>query len=157
MVLNKLASVLACLALLLAPAVSAKVVVEFYGEAMCPYCARFTTDIVAPLFANNVSELMSFTFVPWGNARQDAATGAVACQHGPQECSLDTLISCVEDAIPDQDTWFPAVLCIEKAGFAEKDIQKLILECVPSSAAQPVADCYGGNAYTNRLANCMVD
>ena len=143
---SRCAAAIACVVLLIAPALSAKVAVDFYGEALCPFCSRFTTTTVAPLFANNVSDLMTFTYVPWGNAQLDSATGAVTCQHGPQECLLNTLISCVQDIIPAQSAWFPAVDCIETVGFSERDVQKVILKCVPSSGgvAQRVADCYGG-------------
>ena len=37
-----------------------QVKVNFYGEALCPYCARFLADTVAPLFAEGFAPYMDF-------------------------------------------------------------------------------------------------
>jgi hypothetical protein len=35
--------------------------VQLYGEALCPYCMRFTTTIVAPLLKQGVGSILNFT------------------------------------------------------------------------------------------------
>ena len=40
-----------------------QVKVDFYGEALCPYCARFLADVAAPLFAQGFSPYMDFRYV----------------------------------------------------------------------------------------------
>ena len=35
--------------------------VELYGEALCPYCMRFTSTIVAPLFKQGVGSIFNFS------------------------------------------------------------------------------------------------
>ena len=46
------------------------VLVTLYGEALCPYCARFTTEVVAPLLQEDagLSGIFNFSYVAWGNA-----------------------------------------------------------------------------------------
>lgn len=38
--------------------------VQLYGEALCPYCMRFTTTIVAPLLKQGVGSIFNFTCEP---------------------------------------------------------------------------------------------
>jgi hypothetical protein len=38
----------------------AQVQVDFYGEALCPYCASFLADTAAPLFYEGFSPYMDF-------------------------------------------------------------------------------------------------
>lgn len=45
------------------------VAVEFYGESLCPYCAEFTTSVLAPLFQNGLYKHFNLTLAPYGNAR----------------------------------------------------------------------------------------
>ncbi len=44
--------------------------VTLYGEALCPYCARFTREVVAPLLQEDagLSGIFNFSYVAWGNA-----------------------------------------------------------------------------------------
>lgn len=37
----------------------------------------------------------------------------VKCQHGPNECKLNRLVSCAIHLNPDQNVWFPFVKCLE--------------------------------------------
>lgn len=59
---------------------------EFYGEALCPYCANFTATQLSAMFKNGVSELMHLSYVAWGNARVDDNTGEASCCPNTVEC-----------------------------------------------------------------------
>jgi interferon gamma-inducible protein 30 len=51
------------------------VAVDFYEESLCPFCAKFTTDIAAPLFENGLSEVIDFRLIPYGNAKNTSQAG----------------------------------------------------------------------------------
>eukprot|EP00878_Enallax_costatus_P004175 GHUV01004404.1.p1 GENE.GHUV01004404.1~~GHUV01004404.1.p1 ORF type:complete len:258 (+),score=53.98 GHUV01004404.1:268-1041(+) len=88
--------------------------VDFYMEALCPYCAQFTLTQLQPLFKNKLINFVELDVIPWGNARTDPKTGEVTCQHGALECELNKLISCAIAQHPRQDDWFPFLTCLEE-------------------------------------------
>lgn len=88
--------------------------VNFYGEALCPYCARFLDTVAAKIYDNGVMNLTNFRYIPYGNAKK--TEGGIACQHGPQECELNRVLSCAIHLNPDQLVWFPFAKCIEPPG-----------------------------------------
>ena len=81
---------LIALALLLQGCCAEKIQVELFAEAGCPYCARFVASNVAAMFKNGLSELMDFSYIAWGNARNN--TGPVS-----QKGRLRTLIRNLQD------------------------------------------------------------
>lgn len=46
------------------------VVVEFFEESLCPFCASFSTKILGPLLSSNLTPYIDFNLVPYGNAKQ---------------------------------------------------------------------------------------
>ena len=43
--------------------------VTLFGESICPYCAKFTTEIAAPLFKQpGLTDIFNFSYVAFGNA-----------------------------------------------------------------------------------------
>jgi hypothetical protein len=47
----------------------AVVSVRFYGEAQCPYCRRFVTDVWQSIWTDpEFRAVIDYDFVPWGNA-----------------------------------------------------------------------------------------
>ena len=59
-----------------------------------------------------VKDIIDLTIVPWGNA-EVGPDGTWSCQHGPLECTGNTIEACVMHLNPEQDTWFPFVLAFE--------------------------------------------
>ena len=46
--------------------------VTLFGESLCPYCARFTVDIMAPLFDEGLDKsVINFKYIAYGNAFTD--------------------------------------------------------------------------------------
>ncbi|KAK9807369.1 hypothetical protein WJX73_007815 [Symbiochloris irregularis] len=94
-----------------------KVEVDLFAEAGCPYCAHFTVTDVAPMFENGLSDLITFRYIAWGNAKnftKPEGQRNISCQHGKTECELNRLISCATHLHPEQNDWFPFVKCIEE-------------------------------------------
>ena len=44
--------------------------VEFFEEALCPFCAQFSTKILGPLLRSNLTPYIDFNLVPYGNAKE---------------------------------------------------------------------------------------
>lgn len=48
-------------------------------------------------------------------ATQDCFTGDFRCQHGPDECTANTIEACVITQYPDFKNWYPFIQCFETA------------------------------------------
>ena len=46
--------------------------VELYAESLCPFCARFTQQTLAPIFASGLSDIMDLDIIMYGNAHNDS-------------------------------------------------------------------------------------
>ena len=57
------------------PAATDKVHVELYAESLCPYCARFTKQILSPMFSNGLSDIVDLEIIMYGNAHDGAQVG----------------------------------------------------------------------------------
>ncbi|KAI8465341.1 MAG: gamma interferon inducible lysosomal thiol reductase-domain-containing protein [Monoraphidium minutum] len=125
-----------------------RVRVEFYGEALCPYCIKFTLTQLSSIFENGLAEIVELEYIPAGNARL-SDDGAIACQHGQNECDLNRAIACGLAQAPDQADWFPFLHCLEaKADEGDKDVDvsAVVHACAPRGGLVPsrVMDCYSG-------------
>ncbi|KAI4353432.1 hypothetical protein L6164_002383 [Bauhinia variegata] len=105
------------LLLLVAPTSSSssseKVTVSLYYEALCPYCADFIVNHLVKIFQTGLISSVDLRMVPWGNAwiRTD---GTVVCQHGDDECFLNTIEACTIALYPDVAQHFRFIDCIEQ-------------------------------------------
>lgn len=76
-----------------APA-AAKVPVEVYYEALCPYCQAFMggalTDVINKA---DMAAIIDLKLVPYGNTHMDSG-GTYHCQHGVGECMSDVIMQC---------------------------------------------------------------
>ncbi|KAL3944127.1 MAG: hypothetical protein SGBAC_001811 [Bacillariaceae sp.] len=46
-----------------------KVSVRFYGEAQCPFCRKFVTEVWKPIWEDlELRDYIDYDFIPWGNA-----------------------------------------------------------------------------------------
>lgn len=133
--------------------------ITLFMETLCPYCANATVNQVKPLMKHPVlGDAIRLTFVPFGNARADAnATTTPVCQHGPDECALNTLLSCAIALYPS--TWFDFAVCLEeivlaasegKASAADLSVASVAARCAPASTARLVSCAEGplGRALT---------
>lgn len=105
--------------------------VTLFGESLCPYCARFTVDIMAPLFDEGLDKsVINFKYIAYGNAFTDT-DGTITCQHGPAECAMNRVINCAQKLYPKQAQWFPFVNCLEAA--AGPDIAAAAPQCAEAA------------------------
>ncbi|XP_058769037.1 gamma-interferon-responsive lysosomal thiol protein-like [Vicia villosa] len=119
-----------------------KVSLELYYESLCPYCANFIVNYLPQIFEQeDLLSIVDLKLVPWGNAKlRDNST--IVCQHGEDECLLDTVEGCAIDTWPQPNKHFPFIYCVENLAHQgrrtewESCYEKLGLD---SSA---VNDCY---------------
>ncbi|KAF0047117.1 hypothetical protein F2P81_000750 [Scophthalmus maximus] len=85
--------------------------VGLYYESLCPGCRLFLTGAVFPTWLL-LSDIMSVTLVPYGNAgeKPDGQKYIFECQHGEQEC-LGNMIECVEIYDPEL-SWDNVMSCV---------------------------------------------
>lgn len=83
--------------------------VTLYAEALCPYCAGWLASQALP-FVHDLGGVAQLHVVFWGNARA-APDGTVTCQHGDDECKLNTLFNCVV-ADEHRRAWVPFLACV---------------------------------------------
>lgn len=61
-----------------------------------------------------VGDIMDVTLVPFGNARF-TSSGQLKCQHGVDECKINSFEQCAISLYPDFSTHFPFYRCVEQA------------------------------------------
>ncbi|XP_020585834.1 gamma-interferon-inducible lysosomal thiol reductase-like [Phalaenopsis equestris] len=126
-----------------------KVSLALYYESLCPYSANFIVNYLAKIFENGIIDIVDLDLVPYGNARLKA-NGTITCQHGPNECLLNTVEACAISAWPDLTEHFKFIYCVENLVFKHKYKQweSCFLETGLNSEA--VSDCYN-SGYGNKL------
>ncbi|VAH89946.1 unnamed protein product [Triticum turgidum subsp. durum] len=118
-----------------------KVPVELYYESLCPSSAQFVTDRLAEALEDGLLEAADVTLVPYGNAKVGKG-GTITCEHGPEECLLNTVEACAIDAWPDVNVHFGFINCVE--GLVMNEIQGEWESCFHKLGLEPkaVTECY---------------
>ncbi|XP_052175314.1 gamma-interferon-responsive lysosomal thiol protein-like [Diospyros lotus] len=122
---------------------SQKVNLSLYYETLCPYCANFIVNSLAKIFENGLISIINLRLVPWGNTfLKDNNTWV--CQHGPDECVLNTVEACAIKVWPDLGAHFSFrfVECVERLHLQNKHGEWE--SCFRSEGlnSKPLVDCY---------------
>ncbi|XP_058110392.1 gamma-interferon-responsive lysosomal thiol protein isoform X2 [Magnolia sinica] len=126
-----------------------KVALALYYETLCPYSANFIVNYLAKIFSNGLIDIVDLNLVPYGNARLKS-NHTITCQHGPNECLLNTIEACAIYAWPDLNKHFAFIYCVEslvvehKYSKWESCFEKTGLD------SQSVADCFN-SGYGEKL------
>ncbi|KAJ4840507.1 hypothetical protein Tsubulata_000443 [Turnera subulata] len=118
-----------------------KVSLALYYESLCPYSANFIVNYLYDVFQDkDLLSIVDIYLSPWGNARLRG--NDIVCQHGPNECLLNTVEACAIHAWPRLEDHFPFIYCVEKSVYERNFTQwgtcfeKLGLD------SEPVTKCY---------------
>ncbi|XP_071687970.1 gamma-interferon-responsive lysosomal thiol protein-like [Rutidosis leptorrhynchoides] len=126
-----------------------KVQVGVYYESLCPYCENFIVNYLIDVFIEGIDAIADVKLFPYGNAKVNA-NGNITCQHGEQECVLNTVEACAISTWPDVHDHFPFVYCVERYLYFDKfDKWESCFEEL-SLDPKPVKDCYA-NGYGYQL------
>ncbi|KAF7845281.1 Gamma-interferon-inducible lysosomal thiol reductase [Senna tora] len=85
-----------------------------YYESLCPYCAEFIVNSVVKIFQTDLINFLNLQMVPWGNAFIKPDDGSFICQHGEDECLLNTIEACTIKIYPDVSKHFRFIHCVER-------------------------------------------
>ncbi|KAD3338481.1 hypothetical protein E3N88_34002 [Mikania micrantha] len=118
-----------------------KVQVEVYYESLCPYCENFIVNYLIDVFTEKIDAIADVKLYPYGNAKVNS-NGNITCQHGEQECLLNTVETCAINTWPDVHDHFPFIFCVERyLYFGKSDKWESCFEEL-SLDPKPVKDCY---------------
>lgn len=114
------------------------------GESLCPDCTQFTTSVLKPIFLSGLGQLIDFSYIGWGNVAK--LGGEYKCQHGPLECTMNTVLNCGQELSTHQDQFFEFLYCIESQ--IGPDVEKQIPGCAKAAGIElnPLEECYKGEA-----------
>jgi len=102
-------------------------------ESLCPDCQILIRDTLYPQVWKLGRDFVDLELVPYGNARHGTATPNgtydISCQHGPVECKLNKLHSCVIHQLVDTSRWFPFIYCMETAVSGGTDPDEATKQC----------------------------
>lgn len=113
---------------------------SLYYESLCPYCASFIVNQLVKVFQSDLISVVNLRLIPWGNTII-ASNGSWICQHGPDECHLDIVEACAINALPNPETHFKFIRCIE--GLRLKNLNNKWESCFGSLglSAGPIRKC----------------
>ncbi|KAI1286750.1 Gamma-interferon-inducible lysosomal thiol reductase [Halotydeus destructor] len=104
--------------------------VSLYYESLCPYCQEFITDQLYPTF-KKLGQILDIDLVPYGNAEYEIlANGSIVyqCQHGPVECYINQIHSCLFNSYTDIGFRLNFLNCSESSDDPSRDSVKKCAE-----------------------------
>ncbi|KAG8078358.1 hypothetical protein GUJ93_ZPchr0007g6067 [Zizania palustris] len=118
-----------------------RVSVSVYYETLCPFCSGFVVNDLPRIFRDGLSSIADLRLVPFGNGRV-SPNGSITCQHGEEECQLNSIEACAIRLWPDAQHYFPFIHCIEHLALDQK--WNAWQSCFQETGLppQPVVDCY---------------
>ncbi|XP_059428021.1 gamma-interferon-responsive lysosomal thiol protein-like [Corylus avellana] len=124
---------------------SSPVTLSLYYETLCPYCQAFIKNNLLKLFVEDLIDIVNLRFVPWGNARVLEPNKTIICQHGPDECYLNSIEACAINIWPDVKQHFKFIECVERQASEQKQLgEKTWNSCCQKLGLnpKPVSECY---------------
>ncbi|XP_002528051.2 gamma-interferon-responsive lysosomal thiol protein [Ricinus communis] len=126
--------------------VTQKVALSLYYESLCPYCQNFIVKPLAEAVKSDLMTIVDLQLFPWGNAVLQP-NNTVVCQHGEDECYLNTIHACAINLWPDVMKHFNLVKCIEEQqhpGITRVSAEESWQVCAEKLKlpSQRIKDCY---------------
>ncbi|XP_015086724.1 gamma-interferon-responsive lysosomal thiol protein [Solanum pennellii] len=117
-----------------------KVNLSLYYESLCPYCADFIVNQLVKVLQTDLGSIVNLRLVPWGNT-QIAPNTSWICQHGTDECQLNTVEACAIKVWSNL-THFKLISCIEQLHLQNK--HSSWQSCFGSTglSLNPIENCY---------------
>ncbi|MBA0588178.1 hypothetical protein Gorai_001291 [Gossypium raimondii] len=132
------------------PCHAQNVTLSVYYETLCPYCSDFIVNHLVKLFHSRLFSIVNLRLVPWGNAVLQS-NGSFLCQHGPEECLLNTIEACTISVYPNEEQHLSFILCLERLASANELNEWINCFNTTGLATVPI-DCYK-SGYGNVLEN----
>nr|AEB65934.1 interferon-gamma-inducible-lysosomal thiol reductase [Takifugu obscurus] len=120
-----------------------KVDVVVYYESMCPACRGYMSLMIFPTWVM-LSDIMSLTVVPYGNAEEtyDGHKYIFECQHGEEECLGNMIQTCLLNLTKSA---FPVIFCMESSTDAIKSAKACVEIYTPELDWDTIMKCVNGD------------
>ncbi|XP_075706149.1 gamma-interferon-inducible lysosomal thiol reductase [Rhinoderma darwinii] len=120
--------------------------VDLYYESLCGGCRKFLALQLFPTWLT-LNEIMNVTLVPYGNAQEKNVSGKweFTCQHGPDECYVNTIEACVMYHLQDIRSFFPVIFCIEFSSNLTSALEPCLAAYYPELTVKTVMACVNGD------------
>ncbi|KAL2899303.1 Gamma-interferon-responsive lysosomal thiol protein [Bienertia sinuspersici] len=115
---------------------------DLYYESLCPSCSNFITNKLPIIFINGIIDIVDLHLFPRGNAKL-ASNNSFTCQHGPDECLLNTVEACAINTLP-AEYQILFIECVETLVYKGKYTQWETCFKKLSLDPKAVTDCYKG-------------
>ncbi|KAI3903719.1 hypothetical protein MKX01_038721 [Papaver californicum] len=120
---------------------ASKVSLALYYESLCPYCSNFMVNYLPKIFSNGLIDIIDLKLVPYGNARV-STDNVITCQHGPNECVLNTVEACAMYVWPSLDKHFKFINCVETLVYKGQQSEWRSCFSKLGYEEKPIKDCY---------------
>lgn len=104
---------------------ASRVSVDIFYETLCPYCRQFISNQLLGVVQTELAQHIALKLYPYGNAHT-AADGSLVCQHGTEECELNTLEACALFEYPHEKT-VHFIACLEESNSNLRSCSETIL------------------------------
>ncbi|KAB1671350.1 hypothetical protein [Gossypium barbadense] len=94
----------------------------YYETSLCQHCASFISNDLVKVFHTDLHTIINLRLVPWGNVE-------IHCQHGEEECYLNTIHSCVIHFWPDVKEHLEFIRCTEQQSLKGGPVEALWKNC----------------------------
>ncbi|KAH1045521.1 hypothetical protein J1N35_036305 [Gossypium stocksii] len=94
----------------------------YYETSLCQHCASFISNDLVKVFHTDLHTIINLRLVPWVNVE-------IHCQHGAEECYLNTIHSCVIHFWPDVKVHFEFIRCTEQQSLKGGPVEALWKNC----------------------------
>nr|XP_033812817.1 gamma-interferon-inducible lysosomal thiol reductase [Geotrypetes seraphini] len=117
----------------------------FY-ESLCGGCRNFLVAHLFPVWIL-LNDILNITLVPYGNAEERNISGKweFTCQHGPDECLLNMIETCVMHYLGNIEDSFPVIFCIESSHFVTNATESCLQIYAPDLTMEKVMSCVKGD------------
>ncbi|KAG5877846.1 hypothetical protein JTB14_007242 [Gonioctena quinquepunctata] len=121
-----------------------RVNVEVLFESLCPDSHRFIKEQLYPNW-KELSPYVNLKLVPFGKSSSLQNGAKFICQHGPQECKGNKIMSCAFKMLENQDQQVEFTNCfMEIFRFGKEDPQEFGQQCAQTVGldVNRIIDCY---------------
>ncbi|MCD9644713.1 hypothetical protein HAX54_033134 [Datura stramonium] len=118
-----------------------KVNLSLYYESLCPYCADFIVNQLVKVLETDLGSIVNLRLVPWGNT-QIAPNSSWICQHGTDECQLNTVEACAIKVWSNLEMNFKFISCVERLHLENRHSSWQSCFASTGLSQSPIENCY---------------
>ncbi|KAM1597873.1 hypothetical protein PS2_032738 [Malus domestica] len=123
-----------------------KVDLTIYYGTLCSACASFIEQLLPLLISEeDLMSIINLRLVPSGNVRVEGPNDTVVCEHGQDECYLNSIQASAISVWPNVKQHLPFISCVEYLAVKEhrlkEDVWKYCCQ-IHNMSHEPLLTCY---------------